>query len=93
MNKTEFVNYIAERNEISKKAANDMVDTVFAAVRNVLADGNDLRTPIGTYKVKTVSEREYTVMLGEHKGERAVSPEHKKVSFVASEQLKEAINA
>ena len=45
MNKTEMADRLAARTGLSKSAARNAVDSVFASIGEALADGKDVRLP------------------------------------------------
>ena len=54
MNKTEMADRLASRTGLSKGAARDAVDGVFAVIGGALADGEDVRLPgFGSFRTKT----------------------------------------
>ena len=54
MNKTEMADRLAARTGLSKSAARDAVDGVFAIVGEALADGEDVRLPgFGTFGTRS----------------------------------------
>ena len=54
MNKAEMTDRLAARTELSKGAARDAVDGVFAIVGEALADGEDVRLPgLGSFGTRT----------------------------------------
>lgn len=58
MNKTELVNAVAERSELSKKDASKAVDAVFEAVTNVLKEGKKAQfLGFGNFEVRERASR------------------------------------
>lgn len=92
MNKTEFVTKVAAEMNSTKKAANEAIESVFTVITNALLSGDEVKIGgFGAFKTTEVAERTGTIQLGSKKGEKYVTPAHKKAVFKPSSTLKNAI--
>lgn len=90
MNKTDFVNMVADKAGVSKKDTKIMVDAVFSAVSEVLGEGDSVNlTPFGKFEVVTRAAR---TGRNPQTGESLEIPEKKAVKFKPSKGLKEYVN-
>ena len=90
MNKTEMADRLAARTGLSKSAARDAVDGVFAIIGEALADGEDVRLPgFGTFGARSRPARTgRNPMTGEAVSISAsTSP-----TFKAGKTLKDTVN-
>lgn len=90
MNKTEFIKYIAETNEITQKETELMFDTIIDSIKNALIEGNDLKF-IGFGNFEIVVKKEHFAR-NPKTGDKIIVPESKAVKFKVSKTLKEEIN-
>lgn len=93
MVKNELVSVIAERIEGAKKGDIAVVLDTFADVitDTLKADATE-SVPVGKlgkFKVKTVPERRGKIMMGDHKGEEYVTPQHDEITFKMSKTAKQ----
>lgn len=93
MVKNELVSAIAERIEGSKKGDIAVVLDTFAEVitDTLKADATE-SVPVGKlgkFKVKEVPERTGTIMMGDRKGEKYVTPAHQEITFKMSKSAKQ----
>lgn len=89
MNKKELINVVAERMEITKKDAGELVNVVFDVVTETIESGESVSIPgLGKFEVKEVGER---TCRNPQTGEAIVVPAHKAPKFKASKTLKDAL--
>jgi DNA-binding protein HU-beta len=89
MNKTELVNAVATRAELTKKDATKAVDVLFETIVNTLAKEEKIQLiGFGTFEV-----RERTARAGRNPqtGEIVQIPASKVPAFKAGKELKEAV--
>ena len=87
INKTEFVNRMAEIGGITKKEANRGVDAFIETLIDCLNDGCAVKfVGFGKFELKTMKEKP---ARNPRTGESCIVPEHKKVKFYAGEALSE----
>ena len=90
MTKSEFVDHIAERSDLSKKQAQDAVDAVLDTIEDALARGSDVTfSGFGKFHVAQRGERK-----GVHPrtGEKIQISASKSPKFSAGAGLKKAVN-
>jgi len=88
--KSEFVDHIAERADLSKKQAQDAVDAVLGTIEDALTRGSDVTfSGFGKFHVAQRGERQ-----GVHPrtGERIQIKASKSPKFSAGASLKKAVN-
>ena len=91
MNKTQFVNAVAETGNISKKDAAAAVNAVLAAFEKALVEGDKIQLiGFGTFDVKEKAAREGR---NPATGETIQIEASKQVRFTAGKTLKNKINA
>ncbi len=91
MNKTELINSVAEKAEISKKDADLAVKAVFDSIRETLKEGGKVQlVGFGTFEVRQRNERQ-----GRDPRTNSIItiPASKVPAFKAGKSLKEEINA
>lgn len=89
MNKAELVLVVAEKVGLSKREAEEVVDTVFAEIQTTLLKGEDVKlSGFGTLAVKTRAER---VGTNPSTGEKITIPAAKTITFKVSKALKERL--
>lgn len=91
--KTTLVDYMAAKFGMPKAEAHREISNVWAAMEDVLREGEELRASFGTFKVKDIPEKEAVYMIGSKKGEAYVIPAHKRLAFKASVGVREALKA
>lgn len=90
MTKSELVNYYAERNQTTKRAATEIVENMFDTISEVLANGNNVAiSGFGNFEVKEKAARKGR---NPKTGEEISIPAKKSVSFKAGKVLKETVN-
>lgn len=93
MVKNELVSAIAERIEGAKKGDIAIVlDTFAEVITDTLKADVTESVPVdklGKFKVKTVPERRGKIMMGDHKGEEYVTPQHDEITFKMSKTAKQ----
>ena len=90
MNKTELINAVAAKAEISKKDADKAVAAVLASIEEALVAGDKVQLiGFGTFEVKAAAAREGR---NPKTGETIKIAASKKPSFSASKALKDEIN-
>ncbi len=91
MNKTEMAERLAARTGLSKGAARDAVDDVFAIIGEALADGEDVRLPgFGTFGTRNRPAR---TGRNPRNGEAASISASTSPTFKAGKTLKDTVNA
>ena len=91
MNKTEMADCLAARTELSKGAARDAVDGVFAIIGEALADGEEVRLPgFGTFGT---SSRPARTGRNPRTGEAVAISASTSPTFKAGKTLKDTVNA
>ena len=91
MNKTEMADRLAARTGLSKGAARDAVDGVFAIVGEALADGEDVRLPgFGTFGTRS---RPAHTGRNPRTGEAVSISASTSPTFRAGKTLKDTVNA
>ena len=90
MNKTDLVEVVALKTELSKKDSEKAVKAVFEAIEEALAAGDKVQLiGFGTYSVKTRGAREGR---NPKTGEKMTIAASKTPAFTAGKALKDAIN-
>ena len=91
MNKTELINAVAAKAEISKKDAEKALAAVLGSIEDALKAGDKVQLiGFGTFEVKEVGEREGR---NPKTGETIKIAASKKPAFSASKGLKDEVNA
>lgn len=89
MNKAELVADVAERISDSKMKAEEAVDAVFEAIRDVLKRGDEVRLPaFGVFAVAATAARK---ARNPQTGEEVIVPAGKRVRFRPGKALKDAL--
>lgn len=89
MNKTEFVAFIAEKNDITKTDAKEMVDVVTTAIISALENGDEVAlTGFGKF---SVVEREERTARNPQTGAAMTIPAHKAPKFSFGKNVKDSI--
>ena len=89
MNKAELVLIVAEKLGLSKRDAEEMVDTVLTEVTSTLLKGEDVKlSGFGTLGVRTRAERTGT---NPSTGTKITIPATKTITFKVSKTLKERL--
>ncbi|MDO4731456.1 MAG: HU family DNA-binding protein [Clostridia bacterium] len=90
MNKNEFISLVAQKADVTKKQAAEVVSAAFEAITEVLKNDDKLQiTGFGTFEVKNRAER---IGKNPRTKEDMVIPASKAPSFKASKTLKELLN-
>ena len=90
MNKTDLVEVVALKTELSKKDSEKAVKAVFEAIEEALVAGDKVQLiGFGTYSVKTRAAREGR---NPKTGEKMTIAASKTPAFTAGKALKDAIN-
>lgn len=90
MRKNDFVSKLAEENDITKKKAKEVFDSVFDELKGVLKEGDKLTVRnFGTFKV---SDRAPRKGRNPQTGEEIQIPARKVAKFKASRSLKDHLN-
>lgn len=96
MNKTELINKIAAKAEISKVDAKKALDSTTEVIMETLKSGDFVRlVGFGTYSVSVRPEREYINRFGKNggNGEKKISPEKRVPKFKAGSELVDFLNS
>ena len=89
MNKSDFVEYISKKNDITKVEAKKELDRVIEAISSALTEGNDISLAgFGNFVVIDVPERERRNIST---GETFMAPAHKAPKFKFSKNLKDSV--
>ena len=89
MTKAEFVDKLAEKGKITKKLASESIESVFSAISEVLAAGQEISIPgFGKFSVIVRKARSG---LNPRTKEKIKIPESKAPKFTAAKALKESI--
>ena len=89
MNKTEFINAVAEKEGIEKKCAEKAVNAVFATIAQELAKGEKIQlVGFGTFEIR---ERAENQGRNPRTGETMTVPASKVPAFKAGKALKDAV--
>lgn len=90
MEKFNLVDQVAQELNLTKKEANSVIQTIFAAVEEGLVSGETIRVSgFGSFQVKTRAERKG---VNPKTGEEIVIPETKVVTFKPAVALKTFVN-
>lgn len=90
MNKTELINAVAEKAEVTKGVAQKTVNAMLNVIIDSLVDGEDVQiNGFGKFGVKEIDER---VGHNPQTGEPLTIPAHKKVNFKVGSGLKNTVN-
>ena len=89
MNKTEFINAVAEKEGIEKKCAEKAVNAVFATIAQELAKGEKIQlVGFGTFEIRERAEKQGR---NPRTGETRTVPASKVPAFKAGKALKDAV--
>ena len=89
MNKTEFINEVAEKEGIEKKCAEKAVNAVFATIAQELAKGEKIQlVGFGTFEIRERAEKQGR---NPRTGETMTVPASKVPAFKAGKALKDAV--
>ena len=89
MNKTEFINAVAEKEGIEKKCAENAVNAVFATIAQELAKGEKIQlVGFGTFEIRERAEKQGR---NPRTGETMTVPASKVPAFKAGKALKDAV--
>jgi len=89
MNKTDLVNAVAEKTELSKKDAGKAVDAVFQTIMDSLGEGERVQIiGFGNFEVRTRKARKGR---NPQTGEEIQIPETKVPAFKAGKALRDAV--
>ncbi len=90
MNKNELITAVAEKCEMTKAQAGDVVDAVFGTMTSALSKGDDVKLlGFGNF---VVAQRKATTARNPRTGETINVPASKAPKFKAGKALKEAVN-
>jgi len=90
MNKVKFIKYIAEKNTITQKKANKIIDTFCEGVISAISKGNKINlTGFGIFSVTQLKDR---IGRNPKTGETMQIKASKLPKFKAGKMLKDAIN-
>lgn len=91
MNKTEFVERVAETAQVTKKDAKAMVENFILTLTDVMSEGDNVNlTPFGKFEVVERAAREGR---NPQTGEAMSIPAKNAVKFKPSKGLKELVNS
>ena len=89
MNKTEFINAVAEKEGIEKKCAEKAVNAVFATIAQELAKGEKIQlVGFGTFEIRERAEKQGR---NPRTGETMTVPASKVPAFKAGKPLNDAV--
>lgn len=90
MNKKELIDIVSQKQDLTKKDAEALVDTVFdTMIESILSGEKVLISGFGTFKVNQRQERKG---VSPKTKEAMIIPASKTVSFKPSHRLKDAMN-
>lgn len=89
MNKAEFVAFVAEKNDITKTDAKEMIDIVTASITSALENGDEVS--LAGFGKFTVVERDERTARNPQTGEAMTVPAHKAPKFSFAKNIKDAI--
>lgn len=90
MTRVEFANKVAEDNNMTKKAALEMVEMMFNTLFETISSGEEVAIMnFGKFKIKDVPARNG---VNPSTREPIVVPAYKKVKFEPAQNLKDAVN-
>lgn len=90
MNKQELIDVIADKTDLPKTKAQEVVEAVIDSIKSSLKKGDDVKlVGFGTF---TVSERAATTGRNPRTGESISIPASKQPKFKAGKELKDAVN-
>lgn len=90
MNKTDFINIVADKANITKRQSEDIINVVFDTLAEALVDGEKIVfSGFGTFEVHERAER---VGRNPQTGEEIKIAGSNTVVFKAGKQLKESLN-
>jgi len=90
MTKKELAQKLAEENNLSKAASEQIIETIFGQISQSLIDGDEVAIPgFGKF---AVSKRKERTGLNPQTKEKIIIPASLKVKFKPAKQLKETIN-
>ncbi|WP_440880258.1 HU family DNA-binding protein [Tenacibaculum sp. C7A-26P2] len=90
MNKSELIDQIASKADISKQTASLALDSFIDGLKENLNKGAEVR--IGGLGTWCVADRKATEGRNPRTGEKISIPAHKVVKFKASKELRECVN-
>ncbi len=91
MNKTQLIQVVADKTNLSKKDSEAAVNAVLAAIEEALKAGDKVQLiGFGTFGVKEVAAKEYVNRFGDQG--KVLKPACKKPTFTAGKALKDALN-
>jgi len=90
MNKTDFINIVADKANITKRQSEDVINIVFETLTEALVDGEKLVfSGFGTFEVVDRAER---VGRNPQTGEEIKIPASRNATFKPGKQLKDLLN-
>ncbi|NLL17466.1 MAG: HU family DNA-binding protein [Clostridia bacterium] len=90
MNKTDLVNAVAEKAELTKKEAERALSAVFSSIEEALAQGDKVQlVGFGTFEVRDRAQR---TGRNPKTGEEIIIPASKVPAFKPGKALKEAVD-
>ena len=91
MNKTQLIQVVADKTELSRKDAEAAVNAVFEAIVEAMKAGDKVQLiGFGAFGTKEVAAKKYVDRFGG--GREVTKPAYKKPTFVAGKALKDALN-
>ena len=89
LTKSDFVNLLVERCDLTKKSATEMYDNVFNTLANVISEGNEVAIPnLGRVKI---TERAARTARNPRTNEVVNVPAKKAPKFQFAKNVKEAV--
>jgi DNA-binding protein HU-beta len=92
MTKNDMIAAIAENTGLTKKDVGAVIDTLTGVVTDALVAGDKVTLPgLCTFETVDVPEKTGTIMLGEKKGQKYVTPAHRAPKIRAVSAIKSAV--
>lgn len=88
--KTDFIQLLAERYDITKKSATEMYENVFDTFADLVSGGDEISI-VGLGRVK-IAERAARMATNPHTGDKVEVPAKKVPKFQFSKNIKEAVS-
>ena len=88
MNKQELINSLKQRLPYNRDEISFMLEIIFSVISENLCDDDDVRTPIGVFKIVTRKEKRVKAFNGKY----ITVPEQKAIKFIPNKKTVKDIN-